>query len=387
MTRNTGFVEWKDALTAVFTDKGAVLVLLVAPVLYSFFYPLPYQQEQVYHTPMVVVDADQSASSRQLIRLLDARPELHIQTVVHDFSQLTAQDRADSMGWAHIPDHFHRDLLAGRSTKVQVAGHGGYLLAGSQILSGATEAGLALGVSVKEHRLLASGEHAESAAARRNPVTLHTQPRYNTQEGYGTYVVPAVLVMIVHQTLLIGIALVMGWRHERTGHGHLTPSQYAGYLLLFTLIGWFNSLYAFGFAHWAQGFPFRGQWHELLLFSGLFSLATAALGLLVSRLFQQRELGMQVLLATAVPLFFISGHPIPAEALPPALAHLRWLVPSTAGIEGFLVLNHLGGGLADITLAIRSLLGLTLLTITASLWVSVRWRADRHWPGRNADSP
>ena len=199
--------------------------------------------------------------------------------------------------------------------------------------------------------------------------------------------VPAVLVMIVHQTLLIGIALVMGWRHERTGHGHLTPSQYAGYLLLFTLIGWFNSLYAFGFAHWAQGFPFRGQWHELLLFSGLFSLATAALGLLVSRLFQQRELGMQVLLATAVPLFFISGYPIPAEALPPALAHLRWLVPSTAGIEGFLVLNHLGGGLADITLAIRSLLGLTLLTITASLWVSVRWRADRHWPGRNADSP
>lgn len=387
MNRMTWRQSWRTAINTLFSDKGAVLVLLVAPVLYSFFYPLPYQQQQVYYAPVVVVDADQSASSRQVIRLLAARPELEVKTVVHDFSQLTARDRADSMGWVHIPPQFHRDLLAGRSSTLQAAGHGGYLLAGSQLMSGVTEAGLALGAEVKESRLRSGGEHAESVDARRAPVTLQTNPRYNTQEGYGTYVVPAVWVMIVQQTLLIGITLVLGWRHERTGDGRLTGKQYTTFLLLFTLIGWLNSFYAFGFAHWVQGFPFRGQWQSLLLFSGLFSLATAAIGILVARLVSQRESGMQVLLATAVPLFFISGYPIPAEALPPVLERLRWAVPSTPGIEGFLVLSHLGGSLDDIALAVKALAGQALLAIAASLWVSVRWFEDKHCPEKNADSP
>jgi ABC-2 type transport system permease protein len=45
---------------------------------------------------------------------------------------------------------------------------------------------------------------------------------------------------------------------------------------------------------------------------------------------------------------FVSGFSWPAEALPEPLQALRWLFPSTAGIQASLRLNQMGAPLADV---------------------------------------
>jgi ABC-2 type transport system permease protein len=76
--------------------------------------------------------------------------------------------------------------------------------------------------------------------------------------------------------------------------------------------------------------------------------------------FGNRERALQVLLFTALPVIFVSGFSWPSESLPPLLHSLRWLFPSTAGIQASLKLNQMGAPLADVSdlLALLCLLAL-----------------------------
>src|SRR5476649_38016 len=101
---------------AMLTDKGALTLLFVGGVLYSFFYPLPYSKEIVQRVPVAVVDQDRSAMSRQLTRFAMAHPSLHVVAVTPELP--VAQDLLWSnqvMGVLIIPEGLQTDVLAGRA--------------------------------------------------------------------------------------------------------------------------------------------------------------------------------------------------------------------------------------------------------------------------------
>ena len=57
-----------ETLRAVFSDRYAVVTLIGAVVLYSFFYPVAYRHQVASQYPVLVVDLDHSAMSRALVR-------------------------------------------------------------------------------------------------------------------------------------------------------------------------------------------------------------------------------------------------------------------------------------------------------------------------------
>ena len=59
-------------------DKAALLLFFISGIIYSFFYPLPYSAESVRGVPVAVVDQDNSALSRQLIRYAGAHPGIDV---------------------------------------------------------------------------------------------------------------------------------------------------------------------------------------------------------------------------------------------------------------------------------------------------------------------
>ena len=63
-------------LAALLRDPGVLLLALVAPVLYSFFYPWPYLHQAPTRVPVALVDADHSSLSRQIARYAAASPKL-----------------------------------------------------------------------------------------------------------------------------------------------------------------------------------------------------------------------------------------------------------------------------------------------------------------------
>ena len=101
--------------------------------------------------------------------------------------------------------------------------------------------------------------------------------------------------------------------------------------------------------------------------------AVVVLGCLLGWWMANRERVLQVLLFTALPLAFLAGFSWPAEALPEPLQALRWLAPSTAGIQASLRLNQLGASLADVWPQLLALLALGLGGLLWLAWLHRPW--------------
>ena len=97
-----------------------------------------------------------------------------------------------------------------------------------------------------------------------------------------------------------------------------------------------------------------------LLFLALFCPTVATLGCVFGLWFRQRERSLQILIFSSLPLLFISGYPWPANQLPQTLQVLRWLVPTTPGINTSVQLNQMGASLAQVSTGFYALAGLLL---------------------------
>lgn len=359
---------WWHSLRTLLRDKGAVLLMFGAPMLYGFFYPWFYQQQVVQRVPVAVVLQDNSALARQVLRFAQASPRIDPQLVTGDEAQARAAVlRGEVMGYALIARDFKRDVLHSNKVVVPVYANGAYPLVSKQVQYGFAEAVGTLSAGVEMKRLQASGQSALQSAASRSPVNLHNVALFNPTEGYGSFVVAAVAILILQQTLLMGGALLVGtWREQ--GVAHASTTQWLGRLLALCVPGWLAGLLYFGWIFIWQDYPHGGNpWGALLLLA-CFVPAVAGCASLLGWWLANRERALQVVLFTSIPLAFMGGFTWPVEALPEALQWLRWLSPSTAGIQASLRLNQMGAPLAA---AAQPMLWLSLMALCS--WAAVLW--------------
>lgn len=375
---------------AMLSDSAALTLLFAGGIVYSFFYPLPYAKESVQRVPVAVVDQDHSALSRQITRYASAHPSINVIAVTPDLRD--AQDliwRNEAAGMLFIPAGLQSKVAAGRAAEVEVAGNGVYMMLNKAALNGFAQAVGTVSAGIEIKRLSATTPSGVQAQAQRSPLGLNSVALFNVREGYGAYVVPAAAVLIIQQTLLLAVTLMFGTWAER-GHFPVRRSAagYAGMLCAIACVPVINSLYYFGFVFWWQDYPRGGNFGGLLAFTLLFAFAVAAYAIMIGNLFRSRERSAQLLVCTAMPVMFLSGVTWPVEALPPPLQALRWLFPSTPGIQGFVALNQLGADLSEVAAEAAGLGGLLVASVALGLW---RWkrvaRADAQRQRRAANPP
>ena len=109
--------SWLHELRLIGTDPSILLVMFGGVLLYAVLYPLPYHPDVPGEQAVVVVDHDRSALARQLIRMVDATPQVRI--VAEPGSLAAAQDllaRGQAHGLLIIPENFQRDVYLGLPT-------------------------------------------------------------------------------------------------------------------------------------------------------------------------------------------------------------------------------------------------------------------------------
>ncbi|MFS4552809.1 ABC transporter permease [Comamonas resistens] len=349
-------------------DKGAVLLLLGAPVLYGFFYPWFYSSEVVQRVPVAVVVQDSSGLARQMLRFAQASPRIHPQLVTADEGEARAAVlRGEVMGYALLPRDLKRDVLRRANVVIPVYANGAYPLVSKQVQYGFAEAFGTVSAGVEIKRLQAGGQSAPQAAVSRSPVNAQAVALFNPTEGYGSFVVAAVSVLILQQTLLMGSALLVGtWREQ--GADRVGSRQWLARLLALCVPGWLAGLFYFGWIFIWQDFPHGGNpWGALALLA-CFVPAVVGCACLLGWWLADRERALQVVLFSSIPLAFLGGFTWPVEALPEPLQWLRWLSPSTAGIQASLRYNQLG---APLVAALPHLAWLACMALTS--WLAVLW--------------
>lgn len=357
---------------AMLADKGALTLLFVGGIIYSFFYPLPYTRESVRQVPVAVVDLDRSALSRQITRYAGAHPSIMLVAVTPDLAQ--AQDllwRNEIAGVLVLPAGLQNKVLSGRPAEVEVAGNGLYLMLNKAALNGLAEVVGTVSAGIELKRLAAATPSAAQAAQQRQPLAVNPVPLFNVREGYGAYIVPGVATLIIQQTLWMAISMMFGtWVQSGACPLARDGAGYCGMLLAYGSAAALNCAYFFGFVFWWQDYPRGGNPAGLAVFIVLFSLTVAAFGILLGTLFRTRERGAQLLIVTSMPIMFLAGLTWPDTALPDMLSAVRWLLPSTAGIQGFIALNQLGASLSEVRYEAAALLALLSVCGVAGVW---RW--------------
>jgi ABC-2 type transport system permease protein len=371
---------FRDEVLGALHDPGALLVLVGAVVLYAFFYPIPYRREVLKEVPVAVVDLDRTPLSRQLVRFADAHDLVRVAARA---GSLAEAERLVRMGAAGgilgIPEGFERDVKRGAPATVGVFADATYFLVYRQALTGLAEATGTLSAGVEIKRLEAQGMPEAKALAFRDPVPLVARPLFNPVEGYATYVVPPVLILILQQTLLIGIGLRGVPDLGRLGGGPLlarAAASVSGRALAFLALYALHALFYFGIVARLFGFPVRGR---VLAAAGLvlpFLLATSFLGLALSVVFTRREAAIQSLLFTSLPAVFLAGFSWPPVALPAWLRLASQAIPSTSAIPALLRVNQAGASLAHVRHELAVLWGLTLVFFVLAVLAQAR-RARR----------
>lgn len=365
---------------AMVTDKGAFTLIFIGGIIYSFFYPLPYEREVVQRVPVVIVDEDQSAISRQITRYAMAHPSIDVVRVTPSLEEAQHMIwRNEAAGSMYLPNDLQRNVLSGKKAEVEVAGNGLYLMLNKAALNGLAEVVGTVSAGIDIKRLAARAQSEEKAIEERAPVSVNPVALFNIKEGYGAYVVPGVAVLILQQTLLMAMTMMFGtWFQKKSFPYGASLKQYAGMLCAFSLAALLNAAYYFGFVLWMHDYPRGGNFAGLVVLAVLFSLTIAACGIVLGMLFRTRERGMQLLIATSMPILFVSGLTWPETSLPTVLYYVRWLLPSTSGVQGFIAVNQLGASLYEVR---RELVILTCLLV-AFVWIGcARWKtivnADR----------
>lgn len=359
-----------QTLTDVFTDKGIVLMLIIAPIIYGFFYPWPYSSEVVNHVPVGIVDKDNSDLSRTIVRYASASPQLDTRRFLDEQSAKEAIWTDEIAGYMVIPSGLEQNVLSGKAASVSVLGNGGYFLLNKNVQMGFLKAVSTVSAGVKIKKSVAQGAYAPTAAQNAQAVPLQIVPLYNQTEGYGAYVVPAVSIIILQQTLLMATAMLIGTWYEQRRH-QTSISGWLGRITALStlsfLIGCFYYGWAFELHHYPRGQNMLGS----LLFLLLFCPAVATLGCLLGLWFRQRERSMQILIFSSLPMFFVSGYPWPADQLPTFLQIVRWFIPTTPAINTSVQLNQMGASISQVATGFYALAALWALYFALLVWL--RW--------------
>jgi ABC-2 type transport system permease protein len=181
---------------------------------------------------------------------------------------------------------------------------------------------------------------------------------FNTTGGYGNFILPCVLVLILQQTLLLGIGLSAGTARENNRYKDLVPvsRHYNGiFRIVFGKSLCYFMIYAVMAAYITLIVPRIFSFTSISQASDLFALMLPYLlsciffGMFMSCMVRYRENVILLVVFTSLPFLFLAGISWPESSLPPVWRSIAYILPSTFGVRGFVRISSMGATLDDVT--------------------------------------
>ncbi len=346
---------FREELHNALTDEGVIVFFLIVPLFYPLLYSYLYGKETVREVPTVVVDMAKSATSREFLRKVDATSDVYIVGQCADMQEAVEQvHRRKAYCLIYIPAEFDRDLVEGRQAVVELYSDMGSILYYKAVYASCTEVSLAMNRDIKAQRL--EGATDEQASTFAYPIEYEYVPMFNTQNGFASFIIPGVLILVIQQTMLLGIGMMAGEEREKKRRGILEPhvigkrpvEMFAGkgaaYLAIYVVI----AAYVFCVVPRLFSLIQIGRWADMLAFLVPFLLACLFFSMTLSGLAYNREVFIIMFVFVSVPLLFISGISWPSCSVPAFWKVVSWFFPSTFGINGLVKINSMGATLTDV---------------------------------------
>lgn len=353
--KETGWV-FTIELKRIFRDPGVMVIFILATLAYPFLYKAIYWREQITDIPVAVVDMSRSQESREFLHRWNAAPDIKLaytcasmgeaEQLLRDqkvhgiiyFPHDYAAQLADPLGQAHI------SLYCDMSSFLYMKG---IYLSCNQVMLESMR-------NIQIDRYEQMGMDKEFAWALVQDAPYSETALFTPTGGYGSFLIPAVLVLILHQTLLFGICMLGGTAREENKQLFRIPGRRRGWSAIRIVLGRAAAYFVIYYALAAIlmialprlfDLPHIGAVGDLLRFIVPYLLATIFFSMCVSVFIRNRESGLVLLISSSLIFLFMAGISWPKEMIPEAWRYLSYAIPYTAGANGFIHISSMGASL------------------------------------------
>jgi ABC-2 type transport system permease protein len=326
--RRLFYIMWKELLE-LRTDPRLFGVIFVAPVVQLTM--LGYAAStDVKDVPIVVVDQDRSARSRELISRFEASPYFRVVGTADSVAQIDPWlERGYAWMALAIPGDYRDSLGNGRLAMVQVVADG----------TDSNSTNVALGyagnlVAAYNEELLADRAAAAGSAPVTRPIEARIRVWFNPELESRDFMIPGIvaLLLLVITTNLSSMAIVREKELGTFEQLSVTPvtrwQLIVGKLLPYGLIGLIDVVVVTLAAVLWFEIPLRGSPVLLGVCSAIYLLTTLGLGLFISTISNtQQQAMMTATFFFLTPMLYLSGFIFPIENMPVVIQPITYLIP------------------------------------------------------------
>jgi ABC-2 type transport system permease protein len=359
----------RHEFSAVFSNGGALIFFFALPLVYPLVYASIYNPEVTREMPVAVVDNCRSADSREFVRHADATSGIKIcgyAANMAEAKQWWAEHRC--LAIIEIPANYTRRTFRGEQGVVNFYSDMSLLLRYRTFLQDITALQMATDAQLRNVALNTLGVDINTSGS--STVGVEAYFLGDPEQGFASFVMPGIVVLILQQSMILGILFLAGGENERRRLGsqfsdlssQLSPSAViVGKMLCYVAIYIPLSLYILHFVPVIFSFPHLGSVADAMLFIFPMLIASAMMGLALRPLVKEPENAFVLFVVTSVAFLFLSGLTWPRYAMPDLLKALSAIIPATWGVQGFVRIDNNGATLAQqatpyITIWVLSLL-------------------------------
>jgi len=351
----TLFKVWRREFSIVFADPGVMIFFFGLPLLYPIVYTLIYNPEVVRKIRVVVVDENPTAASREFVRNLSGAPSVDVAGYAASLDEARrAMNEKECYAIIELPRDFGRNIGQGGQATVPFYCDMSLLLRYRTLLSTLTEIQMATGAKVRQEKLDSSGLIGESVIGSSEAVGANSVFLGDSTQGFASFIMPGILVLIIQQSMILGIAMLAGGRSERRLRGGgIDPlrvraggiATVMGRMFCYVTLYIPVVMYVTHVVPMMFHLPNMGNVFGYLVYLFPLLVASAFLGQTLGVFATERESSMVVVVFTSVVFLFLSGLTWPRYAMSPLWHAVGSLVPATWGIDGFVQIASTGASL------------------------------------------
>jgi ABC-2 type transport system permease protein len=357
-------------------NKILRLLFFGAPLMYGILLGYVYKKGKVTDLPIIVVDKDHSSMSQKAIEMMGDNEVLKIVAIQDDennLSRLIIEKEAACV--VIIPDHFEKNVLTKQLTEITAIVNTANVLT-ANYASGALQVVLGtLKAGIQIEALRKQGTPEAVVMNQYEPFKTTFIKKHNRSTNYMYFLWPGVLITVLQQVMLLGLALSFASEFENNTFSDLLHRSKNIFSLimvkvlpymLMAIIVWF--LYAL-FIVWFK-MPFFENVIAMSLSAALFALAVAFIGILVSILVPSQLKATEILMVIATPSFMISGFTWPLSQMPSWVQAIAQVIPTTHFLPIFRILV-IEKGPIDLIIPYLIKLGIIVLVGFVLSWLAL----------------
>lgn len=342
-------------LKSIFKDSGVMIIFFVAGIAYPILYNYVYYNETLSDIPVAVVDQSSSQASRSFVKKLEATKEVEVVNCINMEQAQALMTARDVHGIIQIPSDFNKKLVAGEQAHISTYMNMSCFMVYKAIAFAVNYVMLDEVKNIQIDNYASKGVVGEQAEQLITALPYQEVILYNPANGFSSFFLPALLVIIIYQTLFFGSGMLAGTMREERRNRELYPSHSSigdilkiviGKAAALVLIYSFISAYVLILIPRIFNLPVLGSVWDVYRILLPFLLASTFFAMSFAIVIKNRETGMVMFLFFSIILLFLSGFSWPFSNMPIVWKYLSYLFPSTFGVQSFIKINSMGAEFA-----------------------------------------